>query len=65
MNDWRAANKTTAVVICAPALDRNGFVPNIYTDESKGPVFGKGRWNATKPFLDEHKIVNLGKNMRI
>lgn len=61
INDWRAANKTKAAVICAPALDRDGLVPNWldYRDEQ----FLENMVKTTKPFLKKQKVVYLGNVM--
>lgn len=57
MNDWRAANKTNADVICAPVLDGIGAIQEWINNAT----FAINMRKTTIPFLLEHKIKYMGK----
>lgn len=59
MNKWRAANKTQAVLMCAPALGPDELVPSWTPDVDE--EFNSNFLNSTKPFLQNYNVTNLCK----
>lgn len=58
INGWRKANKTKAVIICAPVLDGNGRIENWGNDEG----FRIEMARSTIPFLLNNTIEYIRRD---